>query len=70
VGERVTQPLDPDLTPEWLQGVSPMTALENTVFEYGILAAKITMLNQRLMTLCNLIAQGGEIKNANDENNN
>lgn len=53
----MTQPLDPDRTPEWLQQISYISALENLIHDIGTIAAKLTMLHQRAIELHTLITQ-------------
>ena len=44
----MTQPLDPDLTPEWLRDIDAKTALDNIVHDMRALTARLAMLTQRV----------------------
>ena len=51
-------PLDPDLTPEWLRDIDAKTALDNIVHDMQALAARLTMLTQRVGELHIFIGEG------------
>jgi hypothetical protein len=46
-----------DLTPEWLQGRSPIEALGNIAYDIGQIAARLTMLQQRVSELMIVIQE-------------
>jgi len=40
-----------DLTPDWLRDIDLQTALDNLAYDIGVQAAKLTMLQQRVLEL-------------------